>query len=360
MEFALSHEQTSLQDSVGGYLAEQYPLDKVRAHAAIGSGHDPALWNGLTELGVQGLMVPEALGGTGLTLLDAALVAEAIGAAVAPAPFVASGVMAPLALMRSASDTQQKAWLPRVASGELRIGVGFARHDAKSALTMNGALSGRLRGVLDAGAATHLVVYLADGRAVLIDAADPGVSLHMHRTLDGTRPLTDITFADAEVILLDAANDPMAAMADVLDAGRIMLAADTLGAAQTMFDKALDWARQRVQFGRVIGSYQGVKYMCADMATMLEPCHAFVWHAAYCFDTNDAEARLMACQVKAHLDEVGRDVARLSTEVHGGVGFTDLAGLHYWMKRIGFNRQVLGGSERCRQEAARLQGWDPT
>lgn len=357
MEFALSHEQTSLQDSVGGYLADQFPLEKIRAHAAIGSGHDPALWKGLADLGVPGLLVPEEFGGTGLELLDAALVSQALGGAAAPAPFVASGVMAPLALLRSGSDAQQKAWLPRIASGEARIGLGFVGHHARSALTMNGALNGQLKDVLDAGAATHLVAYLADGRAVLVDAADPGVSLDVHRTLDGTRPLTDVTFTNARATLLDAANDPVAARNEVLDAGRIMLASDTLGAAQTMFDKAIEWAKQRVQFGRVIGSYQGVKYMCADMATMLEPCHAFVWHAAYCFDTNDAEARLMASQVKAHLDEVGRDVARISTEVHGGMGFTDLTGLHYWMKRIGFDRQVLGGTERCRQEAAQLQGW---
>lgn len=357
MEFALSREQAQLQESVSGFLAGKFPLEKIRAHAAIGSGYDEALWKGLADLGVPGLLVPEAHGGTGLELLDAVLVAQAIGAAAAPVPFVASGVMATLALLRSGSDEQQKTWLPRIANGELRLGVGFAQHHARSNLTMNGVLNGHLTGVLDAGAATHLIGYLADGRAVLVDAVHPGVSLEMHRTLDGTRPLTDVTFANAKAVLLDAANDPMTAMNEVLDAGRIMLAADTLGAAQTMFDKAVEWAKQRVQFGRVIGSYQGVKYMCSDMATMLEPCHAFVWHAAYGFDTRDAEARLMACHVKAHLDEVGRDVARISTEVHGGMGFTDLTGLHYWMKRIGFNRQVLGGTERCRQEAARLQGW---
>ena len=93
------------------------------------------------------------------------------------------------------------------------------------------------------------------------------------------------------------------------------------------------------------------------MATMLEPCHAFVWHAAHAQDAIPEEARLLACHAKAHLDEVGREVARMATEVHGGMGFTDLLGLHFWLKRIGFNRQVLGGPERCREEAARLQGW---
>ena len=143
----------------------------------------------------------------------------------------------------------------------------------------------------------------------------------------------------------------------VLDAGRVMLAADTLGAAQPMFDQAVAFAKERVQFGRVIGCFQAVKHTFADMVTVLEPCRALVWFAAHAQDALPDEARLAALQAKAHLDDVGRDVARMATEVHGGMGFTDLLGLHYWFKRIGFNRQMLGTPERCRDEAAVVQGW---
>jgi alkylation response protein AidB-like acyl-CoA dehydrogenase len=143
----------------------------------------------------------------------------------------------------------------------------------------------------------------------------------------------------------------------VLNAGRIMLAADTLGAAQSMLDKAVAFAKQRSQFGRVIGSFQAVKHTLADLATALEPCRALVWYAAYAQDALPEEARIAALHAKAHLDEVGREVARLTTEVHGGMGFTDLLGLHYWYKRIATNRQLLGTPERCRHEAAQLQGW---
>jgi alkylation response protein AidB-like acyl-CoA dehydrogenase len=136
-----------------------------------------------------------------------------------------------------------------------------------------------------------------------------------------------------------------------------MLAADTLGAAQYMLDQAVAWAKERVQFGRVIGSFQGVKHTLAEIVTMLEPCRAFVWYAAYAQDALPDEARLFACQVKAHLGDVGREASRMATEVHGGMGFTDLLGLHYWFKRCTFDRQMLGGPERCREEAARLQGW---
>jgi alkylation response protein AidB-like acyl-CoA dehydrogenase len=140
------------------------------------------------------------------------------------------------------------------------------------------------------------------------------------------------------------------------DAAWILLAADTLGACQAMIDKAVAYAKERRQFGRVIGSFQAVKHLCAEMAAELEPARALVWYAAYAFDHAPDEAPLMAAHAKAHLSEIGRFIARTSVEVHGGIGMTDLLGLHYWFKRIGLNRQLLGGPERVREAAARLQG----
>ena len=135
-----------------------------------------------------------------------------------------------------------------------------------------------------------------------------------------------------------------------------MLAADTLGAAQNMLDQAVEYAMQREQFNRPIGSFQAVKHMCAEMAASLEPCRAMVWYASHALDALPAEASLSACHAKAHLAEVGKFVAKTATEVHGGMGFTDLLGLHYWFKRIGYNRQMLGAPELLREQAARLQG----
>ena len=140
-------------------------------------------------------------------------------------------------------------------------------------------------------------------------------------------------------------------------AGRVLLAADSVGAGDVMIARAVDYAGEREQFGRVIGSFQAVKHMCAEMAARLEPCRSLVWYAAHAFDAVPDEALLMACHAKSHTGEVGRFVARTATEVHGGMGFTDLLGLHYWFKRIGFDRQLLGGPEIVRAEAAALQGW---
>jgi alkylation response protein AidB-like acyl-CoA dehydrogenase len=306
-------------------------------------------------------VIPARHGGAGLGILDAAIAAECLGYHAVPAAFAASLIMAPLAVQANGGETQQHEWLPRIATGEARIALGFAGAIGQTGVARvaceGNRLSGRVQSVLDGSGATHIMVYLADGRPALVAVDAEGVRADLIASLDATRPLLDVTFEDAPAVVLSAGNQAVAARSRVLDAGRLMLAADTLGAAQSMLDQAVAFAKQRVQFGRVIGSFQGVKHTLADLATALEPCRALVWYAAHAQDTLPDEARLAALQAKAHLDDVGREVARLTTEVHGGMGFTDLQGLHYWFKRIATNRQLLGTPERCRHEAACLQGW---
>jgi alkylation response protein AidB-like acyl-CoA dehydrogenase len=361
MEFGLSLEQRQFDDSLRSFLTDRLPMERLRALAEPGGGFDDGLWHGLAELGLHGLIVPERFGGAGLGVLDAAVAAEGLGYAAAPVPFAGATVMAPLAFTNSATEAQQDEYLPMVAAGDARIAVGFAglagQTGAVSVALDGSRLNGTVSGVMDAGAATHFLVYLRDGTGALVAANASGVTQSLHRSLDRTRPLVDVFFNGATAELLVAANDKLAAARRVLDAGRVVLAADTLGAAQTMLDRAVAFAKERVQFGRVIGSFQGVKYMLADCVTMLEPCRGMVWYAAHAQDGLPEEARLTACHAKAHVADVAREVARMTTETHGGMGFTDLLGLHYWFKRIGFNRQVLGGPERCREEAAALQGW---
>ena len=354
MRFALSEDQTLLQDSITKALADLSPLDRVRRFADGGETTAPDIWAGLSELGLPGLIVPEEHGGLGLGMVEAALAAEALGRAVAPTPFLGTAVLAPLALMLAGSAEQRGRWLPKLAAGEAVAGVAIsepiagARDDA-GVTAAGGRLDGRTLFALDAPGADLLII------------ADRGGGLHLASTweaaepmpsIDATRRLTELTFkaTPAEALTSNQAIDRLR------DAAWILLAADTLGAAQAMLDKAVAYAKERKQFGRTIGSFQAVKHLCAEMAAELEPARALVWYAAYAFDHAPDEAPLMAAHAKAHLSEIGRFVARTATEVHGGIGMTDLLGLHYWFKRIGQNRQLLGGPEKVREWAARLQG----
>ena len=195
------------------------------------------------------------------------------------------------------------------------------------------------------------------GELFLIEASSPGIEVIELTTVDKTRTSIELILKDVNADLLSGSSDK-SIIEKVLDAGRIMLAADTVGAAQVMLDKSVAYSLERKQFGRLIGSFQAVKHMCAEMAAELEPCHSMIWHAAHCFDNVPEEARLMACQTKAHISEVGQQVSKTATEVHGGMGFTDELGLHYWFKRIGLNKQLLGSPELIREEAGKLQGFD--
>lgn len=358
MDFGLSEQQTLLVDSVSRLLASDAPLSRTRRYAEQDEPRAADVWHALSEIGVPGLLIDDTHGGSGLGMLEAALVAECLGRHVAPVPFVASCVLAPLALMRAGSPAQCAHWLPRLASGEVIVGAALAelcgaREDA--GITSDGErLNGRALFVLDFEADVYLIAS-RDGRLFLVPADAEGVTRRALVSIDRTRRLGALNLHNVSGALLPGSRN--AAVARQLIAhGRVINAADTLGAAQAMLDQAVAYAATREQFGRVIGSFQAVKHLCAEMAAALEPCRALVWYAAYAQDALPDEAELYACHSKAHLAEVGTFIARTATEVHGGMGFTDLLGLHYWFKRIGLNRQLLGSPERARADAAHLQG----
>ena len=343
MEFALSEDQRMLQDSLKGVLNDAASLDRIRKIAVGDAGESAVLDGALTEFGLAALMVPEAAGGLGLGALDACLVQEALGYNVAPSRFLATAV--------AAKALAGKADL-LIASGEAKFALALtevsSRRDGAGVELKGGKLSGKSLLAQSVDGATHILVADTAGTWHSVSAADAAVTVM--QTIDRTRTFHEIALDGAE---------PLASVTpgvEVLALARLLVAADTLGAAQAMIDKAVAYAKERQQFGRVIGSFQAVKHMCAEMAAKLEPARALIWHAAHALDIADEEGPMMANLAKAHLAEVGTFVARTATEVHGGMGFTDLVGLHYWYKRIGVNRQLLGSPEQARRTAAELQG----
>jgi alkylation response protein AidB-like acyl-CoA dehydrogenase len=359
MDFGLSEQQRSMQDGLRRYLQETAGLQRLRETVAAGPAHDTQLWQGLAELGLTGLLVPEAYGGLGLPLLDAALVQEVLGQHAAPVAYTATAILAPLALTLAGTQAQQEKWLPGIVAGTLQAAVALTEaggsRDGAGVTLSNGKLSGRLMFALGAPGADLLICSCVEGDLYAVQCAAPGLAWVALRSIDDTRCLWELNLQEVSAEFLSQGTGDV--LAPLLAAGRIALAADTLGAAQYMLDTAVAFAGERQQFNRPIGSFQAVKHLCAEMAAELEPCRALLWYAAHACDTVPPERTVMSCHAKAHLSEVGTFIARTATEVHGGMGFTDLLGLHYWFKRIGFNRQVFGTPERLREQAARTQGW---
>jgi len=364
MYFGLSEEQESIQDFVKKFLADNATVDEIRK-IANGEGEEleKNIFDGILNLGINTLLIPEEHNGLGAGLLHAVAVAQALGAGVGPIPFVGSYVMAPIAINLGGSEEQKNNYLPKIASNELRFGIGMsefvgAREDAGIEFSKN-KLNGRALFVLDAENSDFIILANKSGNIFLINAKDKGVKINKLTTVDKTRSFHEILLenVNAEILALTEDNNEIAKK--VIDAGRIILAADTVGASEAMVEKAVTYSKERKQFNRTIGSFQAVKHMCAEMAADLEPCYSLVWQAAYSFDTEEvSSSRLLACQSKSHTSEVGKMISKKATEVHGGMGFTDLLGLHYWFKRIGLNRQILGAPEIVREEAAELQGFN--
>ena len=361
MYFGLSEEQKSLEENINRFLEDNASLDVIKAVANGESEKAQQVHQGIIDLGLSGLVVPEEYGGLELNMLFATVVASALGSGTAPVPYAGSYVMAPIAINLGGDEQQKSNWLPKIAGGECVIGVGLseyvgAREDSGIEFS-NGKLSGRCLFLIDGKDADAYVLADKSGQLFLVDSSSSGITVTELTTVDKTRTSIELVLDKVNAEILPNSNNKEV-IEKVLDAGRLMLAADTVGAAQVMLDKSVAYSLERKQFGRLIGSFQAVKHMCAEMAAELEPCHSMIWHAAHCQDNVPEEARLMACQTKAHVSEVGKQVSKTATEVHGGMGFTDELGLHYWFKRIGLNRQLLGSPELIREEAGKLQGFD--
>ena len=361
MYFGLSEDQIFFQDNVKKFLEDNAPLDVIRN---ISKGENPnqknEIHSGIINLGINNILVPEEHGGLGLDLLFAAAISQSIGEAVAPLPYCGSYVMAPIAIQIGASKLQKENIFNEMSSGNTKFGIAFSEYfgsrDSSSIHFSNEKINGKTIFAIDCDYATDILVSDASGKIGIISIEDKNIEIVDLITVDKTRTYKEIKFSNANVEILENTKKNTDAIEKALDAGRIITAADTLGASQAMLDKAVSYSKERKQFNRVIGSFQAVKHMCAEMAADLEPCYSLVWHAAHSFDNNDDDSKLMACHAKSHISEVAKMVSKKATEVHGGMGFTDLLGLHFWFKRIGLNRQLLGAPEIVRNEAAKVQG----
>lgn len=361
MDFGLSEEQRLLAETLGRYLDESVSPSRVREIGASDSGHAAPVWKSLAELGIVGILIDGEYGGSGLGLLDAVVASEVLGYHCTPAPFL-STAMASIALGRGGSPEVRKQWLPRIAAGEpglsVAIGERVSKREGAGVRVEGGRLTGKALFALDATAAAAFLVAVEDERLAIVSGNARGLSVESLATIDPTRRTAEIMFEG--VAIDDWLGDNSGTLTDTLvDVGRVLLAADILGASQRALDLAVAYAGVRKQFGRVIGSYQAVKHLCSEMAAEIEPARSLLWYAGHAFDEDPDEASLMAAHTKAHLAEIGRFVVRTATEVHGGIGFTEECDVQLFFKRVGLDRSLLGSPEQVREHAARLQGWAP-
>jgi len=361
MDFGLSQEQVLLRDTVKRFLAEQCPPTRVRQIMESPTGHDEDFWRELNDLGIGGLLVPAAHGGSERELLDLALVAEELGYAATPGPFLGSA-MATVALIESGNAKLQERWLPALAAGEVigtvAVGEETSEWDPErySTSVRENRVNGTKPAVPYAGGTPLTIVAAKDSDGPGLWLAEPGaagVTTTPLKMVDMTRRLASMVFKDTPVTRLAGA----AALARMIDAGLVLLAADAYGGARRCLEMSATYALQREQFGQPIGAFQAVKHQLANMATELEPAMSLYWYAAHAFDRIQDQAPRHAALAKAHLTDIFDHATRDATELHGGIGFTWEFDLHLFFRRAIFDRGFLGDAGYHRARAADMAGW---
>jgi len=377
MDFGLSEDQELLQRSAAEFLTSECPPSFVREVARDEEGFPRALYRQMAELGWCGLIIPEAYGGTGLGLLDLALLAEQLGRALVPGPFFSSAVLATLAVLHGGTSAQKKTWLPRLAAGEA-VGA-LAWLEASDRLDAGGVtararksgkayrLSGQKLFVTDAHVADVLVAaFRTAGRGeegvtlFLVPRDTPGVTISPLRSIDLTRRPMEMRFDDVELpasAVLGSEHKGWKTLARVLDGAATILAADSLGGSERALEMAVEYAKIRDQFGRPIGSFQAVKHMAAEMVSEIEPARSLVWYGAYAYDALPREAARAAAMAKASLSDVYSRVANRAVQIHGGIGFTWEHDIQLWFKRAKWNEFAFGDATYHRERLAQLAGF---
>jgi alkylation response protein AidB-like acyl-CoA dehydrogenase len=362
MDFGLSQDQVLFKDTLRRWLEAECPTTRVRAVMETDTGHDPALWRALAELGVAGLQVPPAHGGAGLELLDVALAAEEMGWACTPGPFLGTA-MATTALLQTDDAEVHRRWLPGIASGEVVATVALGEEgdvwDAAELTTRaeGAALSGRKLLVPGAQVADVFVVAAQDGAGPglwLVEHGARGLAVEQLQCIDMTRRVAAVAFDATPAVKIAAGREAIDRMRD---AGLVLLAADAYGGARRCIDMTARYVLTREQFGQPIGAFQAVKHQLADVVTEVEPALSLWWYAAHAWDHIRDRAERHAALAKSHLTDLYDRTTRVCTELHGGIGFTWEYDLHLWFRRALFDRSYLGTAEAHRARAADLAGW---
>ncbi|HEX3276920.1 MAG TPA: acyl-CoA dehydrogenase family protein, partial [Thermoleophilaceae bacterium] len=307
MNFDFTDDQQAIKRTAHDLLADRFKFDRVRELAEAGKYDDDA-WKELCELGWPGIFIDEEYGGQGLGVVELIILMEELGYALAPVPFL-SNAAAGLIIQAAGSDEQKQRWLPGIASGEARGAVGLVRGDEAK--------------LVPDGDSAELIVLCADGGVSVVPRSDADVE--PVATMDSTRRYARVRATGGEA--LDGEAGPG------VGAGLLAVAAELTGVAQRAMEMAVEYARDRKQFGRAIGAYQAVSHRCAQMLLETEGARSATYYGAWTADAEPESLELAASMAKAYASDAGWRVCSSSLQVHGGIGFTWEHDLHFFLKR---------------------------
>jgi alkylation response protein AidB-like acyl-CoA dehydrogenase len=374
MNFAFDEEQEQFRTVVRDFLTAKSPESEVRRLQETDDGFDPGVWSQLSgELGLVGLAIPEEYGGAGYSFVEVGIVLEEAGRALLCAPYFSTVVLAATTLQASGDDLARKDFLPLIAAGELRATLAITEESGRwepDAVTVTATRSGNaweLTGtksyVIDGATADLLLVTARSGTdpdagvslfAVSADAS--GLTRTRLTTMDMTRKQARIEFAGTPARLVGIEGQARPVLTSVLDVVAIGLAAEQVGGAARVLELAVDYAKSRVQFGRVIGSFQAIKHKCADMLFNVESARSAAYYGLRAVADGSDEVPMVASLAKAYCSDAYLHCAAENIQVHGGLGFTWEHTAHLYFKRARTSQALFGDPAYHRELFAQRVG----
>jgi alkylation response protein AidB-like acyl-CoA dehydrogenase len=370
MNFGFSEEQEELRRQVRRFLEEKSPETEVRRLMATTEGYDPAVWSQMADqLGLQAMTIPEEYGGAGFGYVELLVVLEEMGAALLCAPYFSTVALGANALLTSGDEEAAKQWLGSIASGEtiatLAITEDSGRWDLDAITTKatnkGGAwtLDGHKSFVLDGHVAGLILVAARSDAGLSLFAVEgdaAGLTRTALATMDQTRKQARLEFASTPATLVGRDGDAGAGLDKTLQLAAVALAAEQVGGAQRVLDNAVDYAKNRMQFGRPIGSFQAIKHKCADMLLEVESAKSAAYYGAWAAATDDDELALAASLAKSYCSEAYFHCAAENIQIHGGIGFTWEHHAHLYFKRAKSSELLLGDPAYHRELLAQRLG----
>jgi alkylation response protein AidB-like acyl-CoA dehydrogenase len=372
MDLELTEDQELLRKTAVRFIENELPISRIRELVDDPAGYSQHWLRRGAELGWFAMLVPEDHGGgsvSGSGLLDLAIVAEELGRRIQPGPFLPMNVVA-FALASSGSEEQQATVLPAIASGEgiatwaLADPAGYWDNRGLTAMpTRNGfCLSGTKGYVQDAKAADWILVSASvEGQSTqfLVPAETSGMRITPLECFDLARRMAELRFEDVEVPDSALVGEVGAADEDVerqLQVALVLQCAETVGVIGAVLDMTVQYAKDRIAFGRPIGSFQAPKHILADLALYAETCKAGAVAAADAVDRDLAQAGEVASMAKAYIGDMAVEIAQESLQVHGGIGYTWEHDLHLFMRRASVNSVMYGGPAWHRERICAMHG----
>ena len=376
MDLGLNEEQEMLKTSARDFLAKECPKKLVRELDDSDEGYSPELWRKVAGLGWMGLIFPEEYGGSGGGLVDLAVLLEEMGYNILPGPFFSTVVLGGLPILAAGSEEQKKEFLPKVAKGDMILTLALteesAAYDADSVTTKAVAqnddyvINGTKLFVPDANIADYFLcvartkegVKAEDGITIfLVDAKSPGIKCTLLKTLARDKQC-EVVLNNVRVPkknILGELDKGWPVVVDLLEKAAVAKCAEMVGGAQAALDMAVNYAKERIQFDRPIGSFQAIQHHCANMAIDVDGSRFITWEAAWKLGEG-LPATMEVSMAKAWTSEAYSRVTVLGQQIHGGIGFTMDHDMHLYYRRAKTGELMFGDGAFHREIVAQKLG----